>query len=370
MRRVLYQLLTLALVVTAMAAENRDRQGDSCDDAYEIVMLPYSNSETTTDNSNTYGNPAPDEWYEFFLPAEGNVYMSLCQADFDTYLRLLTGSCSTELASNDDACGGSLQSELDAFLQPGTYKICVEGYSSNSGSYTLEVSSDVPTQGNDCLNPFLIEEFPYSHEWVTSGYADTGFEPSPDVYYHFLLEEDGLYSFTTCREETYAGYFDTRLLILAEDCQSVVYANDNDCDLAYANWSTITTCLAQGLYYLVIEGHGTESGNYILDCVYLGECDPMAVEEATEPSEYSLSQNHPNPFNPSTTIAFSLPLAGVVDLAVYDLAGRRVALLAAGAYTAGRHEVEFDATGLSSGLYFYRLTAGKFVETRKMVVVK
>ena len=248
--------------------------GEYCESAIQIPFLPFEAVETTADNLDTYGSASPDEWYQFSLPAEGNVLISLCDGGttFDSYLRLLSDDCVNQIDYNDDACG--VQSEMDVFLNPGSYVICVEGFSSYSGDYSLVVTTDAPSQGNDCNDPFIIDQFPFSDEWLTTGYGNSGFNPSPDVFYEFLLAEEGVYTFTTCMEETYEGYFDTRLLILAEDCETLVYSNDDDCDGAYSNWSTITTCLAQGLYYLVIEGYETEAGNYQLECFYEGSCDP------------------------------------------------------------------------------------------------
>jgi len=88
------------------------------------------------------------------------------------------------------------------------------------------------------------------------------------------------------------------------------------------------------------------------------------------PAELTLYQNYPNPFNPTTIITFGLPEASNIQLAVYDMLGRRVAMLENGMRTAGWHEVSFDASNLSSGIYIYRIQAGDFVQTRKMMLVK
>jgi len=88
------------------------------------------------------------------------------------------------------------------------------------------------------------------------------------------------------------------------------------------------------------------------------------------PDVFSLSQNYPNPFNPTTVIAYQVPVAGMVHLAVYDILGRRVAVLVNERKAPGRYIVPFDASGLASGVYFYRLTAGYFVRTMKMMALK
>lgn len=88
------------------------------------------------------------------------------------------------------------------------------------------------------------------------------------------------------------------------------------------------------------------------------------------PSSYKLEQNYPNPFNPSTNIKFSLPNSGVVKLVVYDATGREVASLLNDNLNAGVYTVNFDASSLSSGVYFYSITSGNFTETKKMLLVK
>jgi hypothetical protein len=91
---------------------------------------------------------------------------------------------------------------------------------------------------------------------------------------------------------------------------------------------------------------------------------------ATEVPGYTLLQNFPNPFNPLTRITYSLRAAGHVKLSVYDLLGREVAILADGYQAAGRHTVQFKGAALPSGLYFYRICAGAFSQTRKMILTK
>ncbi len=91
---------------------------------------------------------------------------------------------------------------------------------------------------------------------------------------------------------------------------------------------------------------------------------------AQQPFEYRLEQNYPNPFNASTTIAFSLKQSQPTTLRVYDLLGRKVTELVDETLSAGRHEVRFDASGLESGIYFYKLEAGHFQAVGKMTLTK
>lgn len=96
----------------------------------------------------------------------------------------------------------------------------------------------------------------------------------------------------------------------------------------------------------------------------------VSTEEETVPLTFSLSQNYPNPFNPSTVINYQLPVPSEVQLLIFDITGRQVAALVTETQQAGRHSAIIDAAGFSSGMYFYRLTAGGFEETRKMLLIK
>lgn len=89
----------------------------------------------------------------------------------------------------------------------------------------------------------------------------------------------------------------------------------------------------------------------------------------TIPTEASLHQNFPNPFNPSTTIRYAIPQTGFVTIRVYDILGREVAAFVNEEKPVGSYEIEFNASTLSSGVYFYTLQAGEFVETRKMMLI-
>ena len=88
------------------------------------------------------------------------------------------------------------------------------------------------------------------------------------------------------------------------------------------------------------------------------------------PNVFELAQNYPNPFNPSTTIRYGLPQRSQVTLTVFNTLGQQVALPQNGEQEAGYHEVKFEGSGLSSGVYFYRLRAGDFVETKRLLLLR
>jgi hypothetical protein len=93
-------------------------------------------------------------------------------------------------------------------------------------------------------------------------------------------------------------------------------------------------------------------------------------ERPAVPAEFALSQNYPNPFNPSTVIEFALPRESFVSLEIYNLLGERVAVLVDGKRPAGYYSTSFRAEDLANGLYFYRMNAGTFMETRKLILLR
>ncbi len=101
----------------------------------------------------------------------------------------------------------------------------------------------------------------------------------------------------------------------------------------------------------------------------------VGAEKIEVPSTYTLSQNYPNPFNPSTTIEYQLPQNGLVQLKIYDIAGREVATLINEVQNAGSYRVQWNAADVhgskvASGVYFYRLTSGSFSQIKKMMLLK
>ena len=115
------------------------------------------------------------------------------------------------------------------------------------------------------------------------------------------------------------------------------------------------------------DNNAEESGSaYVYSDIIVGIDD----ERVGLPAEYTLSQNYPNPFNPETIITYALPSPREVSLIIYDIRGRNVAQLVNGLMPAGYHSAVWDASRFSSGIYFYRIQAGDFVQTRKMVLLK
>ena len=115
------------------------------------------------------------------------------------------------------------------------------------------------------------------------------------------------------------------------------------------------------------EGYSTRANVTIIT---YGDILPVSVEDDELPLAYNLKQNYPNPFNPSTTIEFLLPKGGFVTLKVYNIMGSVVATLLENTLDAGTHSVRFNASGLATGIYFYRLITPGFDKAKRMLLVK
>ena len=115
---------------------------------------------------------------------------------------------------------------------------------------------------------------------------------------------------------------------------------------------------------------GCRDGKLI--CFSGGQNIPVGISGTAGeiPTNYDISQNYPNPFNPTTNIKFSLPKDELVSIKVYDILGKEVATIMNENKPAGNYEVNFNASALSSGVYFYRMNAGSFNSINRMVVLK
>lgn len=119
---------------------------------------------------------------------------------------------------------------------------------------------------------------------------------------------------------------------------------------------------------IIIELEGFESKVF-----YLGD-KPVSVEqeeiENIRIDEFKLEQNYPNPFNPKTKISFQIPSSGFVTLKIYNIVGQEVKTLINKEMQKGRYDIDFNASQLSSGIYFYRIQAGGFIDTKKLILMK
>ncbi len=127
--------------------------------------------------------------------------------------------------------------------------------------------------------------------------------------------------------------------------------------------------------YLLFNGSGTDK-LFMLQSFYFTEAGTATgvsnenLQGNSNPKKFDLEQNYPNPFNPSTSIGFTLPASSKVKVTVYDQLGQQVATIAEGEFSSGTHRLNFNSGNLASGVYYYRIKAGLYSQTKKMVVLK
>jgi len=193
-----------------------------------------------------------------------------------------------------------------------------------------------------------------------------------------------LSSFSTLNSfaQTYGWYIiDVPSSVPNANFTNVKFIGDNVCLTTLSNniyeatnggatWTAQTSNTSEVLeavyFTSLAEGYAVGANNTILK---FGELSSVENEEEL-PREYSLSQNYPNPFNPSTKIRFAIPQTGFASLKVYDVLENEITILVNEEKPTGEYEVEFSGNGLTSGVYFYQLKAGSFIETKKMVLLR
>ncbi|MDH3269462.1 MAG: T9SS type A sorting domain-containing protein [Ignavibacteria bacterium] len=151
-------------------------------------------------------------------------------------------------------------------------------------------------------------------------------------------------------------------------CQGIIRTTNSG-----SSWESFNSGLPQGSCGHVLACNsggilftGTETGVYRT----IESTTDINEYEEVIPSEFALYQNYPNPFNPSTTIKYQLPQSGKVTLKVYDILGEEIRTLVNEGKAAGNYEVNFDASVLKSGVYFYSLQTESFRDTKKMILIK
>ena len=149
----------------------------------------------------------------------------------------------------------------------------------------------------------------------------------------------------------------------------IVYTADGG-----ANWTTQyvpTISTIRQVHFLTTDtGYAVTDNGMILKTYNAGNPIGIIQTNTQTPKDFSLGQNYPNPFNPSTKIQFSIPRSSFVNLKVFDNMGKEIATLVNEDINIGNFEVDFDARELASGLYYYRISAGDFTETKKMILLK
>jgi hypothetical protein len=227
---------------------------------------------------------------------------------------------------------------------------------SHSGSSAL-TGTVVSLLGISSYPPFIWSEFPIAQRYASFS---------------------GWYSFTAVGGDSLFGW-----LVMYKTSSPIGYAffNNKAARATYTQFSVNIGYFASGVPDSCAMYFGITGSSANKDTIHVGSTfnlDDLSLTgtaagiegQTAQPPAYALSQNFPNPFNPSTLIRYQLPGAGPVRLTVYDILGREVATLVDGMEQQGLHEARFDGGGLSSGVYLYRLQTAGFVQQKKMILQK
>jgi hypothetical protein len=135
-------------------------------------------------------------------------------------------------------------------------------------------------------------------------------------------------------------------------------------------WGTKIFAMPVGTNQVRFTGYSVFGNDAYIDDVTAGPATGIGNAITLTPDKYELAQNYPNPFNPTTKINFSIAKQGFVSLKIFDITGREVAKLVNQVMPQGVYSFDFNGAEFSSGVYFYRIEANQFIETRRMVLVK
>ncbi len=242
-------------------------------------------------------------------------------------------------------------------LSSGSYLFCCNGYgvfrSTNDGNSWTDV--------NNGLTSTIAYRMTQSGSYIYVGtYAGGIFRTSDygDNWEPAGLSGSTIYALQTIGANIFAGTSNSGVYLSTDN-------GNNWADINEGLFNLGILSLAADDIYLYTGTTGTGVFRREIDNI-------LSVQNISGkiPSGFSLEQNYPNPFNPSTVIGYQLPVNGNVTLKVYDILGNEVAVLVDEELPAGSYEVEFAARELSSGMYFYKLQAGNFVETKKMILMR
>jgi len=208
-----------------------------------------------------------------------------------------------------------------------------------------DVVSDFYVVGNDAV-PFIT--------------AYTSKSQSGDTLYLIVINKHDTLNYETTIEIT---GFEPKLsaYVYTLNGDSVYSTNEEDPMNVIIRDSVITNVSNSFTY--TFPAHSVTAMEFVRNVTGISEHEAL-------PEKFVLLQNYPNPFNPTTIIEYHVPVSGFVKLSIYDILGREVAVLVNEKVIAGKHRVRFDASSFAAGVYFYRMQAGKFQETRKLVLLK
>jgi hypothetical protein len=406
--------------------------GDNINDATVIDALPYNTTGTTTGYTDDYdetcpygGSISPDVVYSYTPGADMTVDISLCtNTSYDTKLYVYENSVGNLLDCIDDNCP-DYQSELLGLGLTGgnTYYIIIDGYDGASGNYSLEMDEVLPPPPPPNCDASLFGQLVHApgDQW-SAGTSDEGTPGSYLVYDNFssggligaikfwgldmqfnsgwleCFEAQMTFEFKFYEDNNNQPGTEMESFIVTCDAQptGLLYNSSFELNEYFAifdspfvmdnGWVSIQGLSdPQNCWFLWMSGTGTDGLRY----QWLGDSlDPQpydqgyclytevtsSVDETADllPTEIDMLSAYPNPFNATTTIAFSLKDAGNVKIAIHDLLGRQVDIIDMGYLSNSTvHSVNYDANKLATGVYYYSLMVdGAKKTTKKFSLLK
>ncbi len=319
-------------------------------------LMYFAGGTTLWRNSNLTGipslsnNPATSGWTNFNINAGGTI--TAVSVSTSPANRVYFGT----------ANGGVFRADNANAASPSFFDIT--GASMPAG-YVSSIAVD-PTNSNNAMVVFS------NYEVISLYYTTNGGSTWTAVAGNLEQNPNGTGNGPSCRWAAIRNASGGKVFLVGTSTglyvtstlngMSTVWQRQAPNTIGRAIVNAIATRESDGLVVVATHGNGVYSG-FVNSLV-------SAPSDAPKPSAFKLAQNYPNPFNPSTTIEYQLPSASVVKLDVFDALGRKVSTLVNERKSAGVHQVNFNAAGLASGTYFYKLQVGDKVETKKMLLVK
>jgi hypothetical protein len=280
--------------------------------------------------------------------------------------------------------------------------LCIDGstlYAGMLSNYLASVSGGFQNQGH--LGPGgVVRSSDWGRTWVDMSPDQSVFPHSRDVNgvirVGSKLFVSTFFSGVLCRDDNTSAWAYANLPYLVSRFATdgtILYAGiftfDSSASSPYIPGRVYRYADATNTWTKIFEKDSTSiSGLYVSEnTLYIGTGQLMGIpaktlgyftlstatsvgQNAGVPQTLKLEQNYPNPFNPTTTIQYAIPHRSFVTLAVFNTLGQKVAQLVNGDIDAGYHEIQFNATNLASGVYFYRMQAGSYVETKSLCILK
>jgi hypothetical protein len=239
------------------------------------------------------------------------------------------------------------------------------------GVYSVAVRADDAVSAKSSMlanTAFFATAGPIAIDKVTITTTDTIPNPGNALRYRVSLRNNGL-TYTVKNITARITCSDTSVVLITNP---IAYGDISPGQLSTGQGTQVIRFSASrpGNYSVEFPVHISSGGILFWTETFRVTVTGVPQSKAETPNSFSLEQNYPNPFNPSTTIRYGLPARSHVSLTVFNTLGQRVSTITDGEQNAGYHSVRFDATNLSSGVYYYRIQAGSYVDTKKFLLVR